>query len=230
MNIESIRRTNTNLASGAVFIIGPGGDMDPSRAMEGITFSNQGATQIRVADSLSELFGSQYHLVPVTSWVPFPGPIDCMVIKTDTAAASSWSMSAIGTVNNSARDGVKSPKRPGNNTRYRTGRLGFTAGATVATTVDLKLTKRISAIKLYAGAAPATGAITLTITDSKGRNLLSAANFDLTSLVGGTLTTLTLTASTDLLLVTGPVTLTVASDNGGGACVVAYEFSYAENG
>ena len=76
----------------------------------------------------------------------------------------------------------------------------------------------VTAIKVYADTSPATaGVYTLAVEDIDGsNNLISTATFDLTSLVSGTLTTLTLTGTTaDLELATGTrVRFQFVSDNG----------------
>lgn len=222
----------SSLASGALYVVGPNGDDDPGRALEQVVVSNTGTTALRVSTSITGIQGSRHVIVPEATALPLEGPYDALIFKTNTAAASTFSATGTGFYRNSARDGgVKGAQdTPSAETRYRTGRLSFTAGSTVATTATFKGPATISAIKLYAGTAPSGGTITLAIADSQGRNLLSATNFDLETLVGGTLTTLTLTGSTDLLTIArnGAVVFTVASSDGGDACSCAFEIVYED--
>jgi len=229
---ESFETYVASLASGAVHIISPNGDDDPAHALEQLVISNTGSTAIRVASSLTGVQGTRYLIVPAGTVIPVEGPRDALIIKTNTAAASTFSVTGEAYYRNSAQDGgVKGAKgNPGVLTRYRSGRLAFTANtADVATTARFKSAATLSAIKLYAGTAPTgPGNITVTVADLQGRNLLAAANFDLESLVGGTLTTLTLTTSTDLLALgrNGGVVFKVTSTNAGDTCSVAFELVY----
>lgn len=228
---EPYFNAQSSLASGRLYIIGPDGDEDPQHALEQVVISNTGTTALRVAADVTGVQGTSYTVVPAGTQVPLEGPYNSLVFKTNTAAASTFSVAAMRFYRNATRDGgVKDSLDSTTTTRRRPGRLSFTANATTVTSVTLKQRATITAIKLYAGTAPATGTITLAIADSKGRNLLSAATFDLTSLVGGTLTTLTLTTSTDLLTVPAGETLTftIVSNNGGATCVTAFEVAYTE--
>jgi hypothetical protein len=228
---ESFETYVASLASGAVHVIGPNGDDDPGHALEQLVISNTGTTAIRVASSLTGVQGTRYLIVPAGSVVPVEGPRDALIIKTNTAAASTFSVTGEAFYRNSARDGgVRGAKgNPGVLTRYRSGRLAFTANtANVTTTARFKSAATLSAIKLYAGTAPSGATITLTVTDLQGRNLLTAASFDLETLVGGTLTSLTLTTSTDLLALgrNGGVIFKVTSTDPGDTCSVAFELVY----
>lgn len=230
---ESYFLSVSSLASGAIYVVGPNGDDDPGRALEQVVVSNTGSTAIRVATSLTGIQGTRHIVINnATSPTKLEGPYDALIFKTNTAAASTFSATGIGFYRNSARDGgVKGAQdSPGDETRYRTGRLSFTAGSTVATTATFRSPATISAIKLYAGTAPSGGTITLAVADGQGRNLLSAATFDLETLVGGTLTSLTLTGSTDLLTIArgGTVVFTVASSAGGDTCSTAFEIVYED--
>lgn len=229
---ESFETYVASLGSGEVYVVGPNGDTDPGHALEDIVISNTGATAIRVASSLTGVQGARFLLINTgTPPVTIKGPRDALIIKTNTAAASTFSVTAEAYYRNSARDGgAKGAKGdPGVLTRYRSGRLGFTANtADVTTTARFKGSPTISAIKLYAGTAPTGATITVTVSDLQGRNLLSAASFDLETLVGGTLTSLTLTSSTDLLALGrgGGVVFKVTSTGGGDTCSVAFEIVY----
>jgi hypothetical protein len=191
----------SSLASRDVYVIGPNGDDDPGYALESVVVSNTGATGLRIAASLDGVVGT----------------------------ASTFSVTGMGYYRNSARDGgVKPSQGPGVLTRYRPGELGFVANASTDTVVQIKGRETLSALKLWATAAPSGATIELTMTDGRGRSLLAAA-FDLESLVAATLTSVPLTASTDLLTIDrGPVTLTVRSTNGADTCDVAFELSTTE--
>lgn len=222
----------SSLASGEVYIIGPNGDDDPGHALEQVVVSNTGSTALRCAVSLTGVQGTRFLLLPANAVDELPGPFDTLVFKTNTAAASTFSVLGQAYYRNSQNDGgVKGAK--GNartDTRHRSGRLSFTAGSTVATTARFRGPATISAIKLYAGTAPSGATITLSIADGQGRNVLSATTFDLETLVGGTLTELTLTASTDLLTIprNGTVVFTVVSSNAGDTCSTAFEIVYED--
>ncbi len=220
----------SSLASRDVYVIGPNGDDDPGYALESVVVSNTGATGLRIAASLDGVVGTRHILLPTAlAPVELEGPFNSLVFKTNTDAASTFSVTGMGYYRNSARDGgVKPSQGPGVLTRYRPGELGFVANTSTDTVVQIKGRETLSALKLWATAAPSGATIELTMTDSKGRSLLAAA-FDLESLVAATLTSVPLTTSTDLLTVErGPVTLTVRSTNGADTCDVAFELSTTE--
>ena len=220
---------NASLASGAVSILGPNGDDDPARALEDVVVSNTGATALRVAYDLTGTQGSRFLLVPAGTMLPLEGPLNSLVFKTNTAAVSTFSVAGQRFYPNAAvQGGVKPSLDTGRNRRWP-GRLAFVANAVTATTVKLRSKFVLGAVKLYAGASPAGATITVAVADSKGRNLLSATSFDLETLVGGTLTTLTLTASTDLLTL-GPedLVITITSTDAGDTCSVAFELTLTE--
>lgn len=218
-----------SLASGAVSILGPNGDDDPARALEDIVVSNTGATALRVAYDLTGTQGARYLVVPAGTMLPLGGPLNSLVFKTHTAAASTFSVAGQRFFGNAAVQGGVKPSLDAGRNRTWPGRLNFAAGTTTVTTVKLRSRFALGALKLYAGTAPLGAAITVAVADSRGRNLLAGATFDLETLVAGTLTTLTLAASTDLLTL-GPEDLvfTLVSTGGSDACAVAFELTLTE--
>jgi hypothetical protein len=103
-------------------------------------------------------------------------------------------------------------------TRYITARGTFTAGEVATKTLTVVHPMTITAIKIENLVQFSDGTITLSVLDKNGNNLLSAA-YNLETPSAKTLTTMTLTASTDLLTLRkgDTIGIVVSSSAGGDA-------------
>ena len=218
---ESYTRAVTSHTAGAYYLIGWGGDDDPKHALEQAVFRNNGTVALRLGYSVTGLRGTRYQTVAAGNAEPIEGPVEGLIVyNPEAATAGSWSLQGRCYLRNAGgKGGMKGRKDdPAAVTRYITARGTFTAGAVATKTLTVVNAMTITGIKIENLAQFSGGTITLSVLDKNGHNLLSAA-YDLETPNAKTLTTLTLTASTDLLTLrmNDTIRLVVSSSAGGDA-------------
>jgi hypothetical protein len=197
----------TNLAAGGFFTYGPSGDDDPgTRTTGGDTgacmsdpvIRNLGTVDIYVGvDIPSMVILEQWLEVPAAtagqpSVQPLPGVYASLTVHNLTTAGASAEWTLYSDLCDTPTSGAAS--HPGH-ARELSGKITGTPNGASLDTFSPTFSGDVTNIWLWAPVAPSTaGTYTLSLSNG-GNNMLAAANFDLTSLVAGTITSLTLTGT-----------------------------------
>jgi len=214
--LDSYAIARTSLVAGAFYVVGPGGDDDPKRALSQVVFTNTGSVALRLGNSLTDILAGRYAQVAAATSVALEGPLDNLITyNPEAATAGAFTITAMCGARNSGQDaGVLCARgTPGSETRYQVIRPTRTAGSTVATVVPVKYQRTITTIKAYS-VVKATGAtLTVDLLDSQSRSVLDAV-LDQEVLTDKTIyTTRTITAA--IALVNRDMTLSCVSSAGG---------------
>jgi hypothetical protein len=218
---ESYTRAVTSHTAGAYYLIGWGGDDDPEHALEQAVFRNNGTVAIRIGYSVTGLRGTRYQTIAAGNAEPIEGPVEGLIVyNPEASTAGSWSLQGRCYIRNAGQKGGMKARKddPSAATRYITARGTFTAGEVATKTLTVVHPMTITAIKIENLVQFSGGTITLSVLDKNGNNLLTAA-YNLETPSAKTLTTMTLTASTDLLTLRkgDTIGIVVSSSAGGDA-------------
>lgn len=184
--------------AGAFYVIGPGGDDDPQRALESVVFHNTGTVTLHVGHSLTGILAGRVTPVPSNTAVPLEGPFDNIIVyNPEASTAGAWGLTAMCYKRNSGQDGgvLAAGDTPASVIRYVVIRPSKVAGASTPTAIPTKYKRLHRSIKAYSVVKASGATITIDLRDAQGRSVLAAV-MDAKALTNKTLYTATTLSTT----------------------------------
>ncbi len=184
--------------AGAFYVIGPGGDDDPQRALESVVLHNTGTVTLHVGHSLTGILAGRVTPVPANTAVPLEGPFDNIIIyNPEASTAGAWGLTAMCSKRNSGQDGgvLAAGDTPASVIRYVVIRPSKVAGASTPTAIPTKYKRLHRSIKAYSVVKASGATINVDLLDAQGRSVLAAV-MDAKALTNKTLYTATTLSTT----------------------------------
>ena len=195
---------DAGIAAAAFYEYGPGGDEDPGTRVSsgdiGTVLINpeivsHGTDVIYVGNDIPDMvIGNHMSRVPLGGSIVLEGIHSTVIIYHAVGATGTakWSVnSRLGRMSNNRNN-----PHPGH-AREMTGTVTGVQNSTVTTSLTAPFALTVTAVKIWAPASPSTaGTYTLAVEKNGSDDMLASSPFDLTTLVAGTTSSLSLTGTT----------------------------------